>query len=72
MRRYESVRRQLGQQTRRKEEFKEDRDMWKRLALGLPGADGKHRRPYLPGVGRMIAPGKWTTTHRVDHSNVDI
>jgi hypothetical protein len=31
MKRYESVRRQLAQQTGRKREIRRERDMWKRL-----------------------------------------
>ncbi len=40
-----SVPRSLAQQKRRKNEFNQERDMWKRLALGLPCPDGKRRSP---------------------------
>lgn len=41
----ESLHRQIAQQTRRKEEARKLRDMWKRLALGSPCADGHRRFP---------------------------
>jgi len=47
MKSYERLKRKRGQQERRKNEFREERDMWKRIALRLPGRDGHYRFPRL-------------------------